>query len=188
MYSLRPVAISGANGSRSTMFTSGVNDFFRTASARSPFLGQTTDQEWYNEAKREVAKFDAFVMRLRKVANKAVRDDLAGRYIGNPEDTESGAYGRNSVAQDIGEAESYKPVNYLIFSVSRRRNRVERLDDINNSFESDLVSAEQNWGILPEPQVIERIVQVPGAAASPLVPILVVGGLAVAGLALFGVL
>lgn len=198
-FALRPVAISGSNGPRSPIFAAASNDIFsggwRPAMGRPQpavrGLGQTTDQEWYNEARREVAKFDSFVNRLRKVANKQVREDLAGRYVGSPEDSESGIYRRNSVASDIAEAESYTPVNVLVFSVERRRNRVRQLDSLNNGFERDLTAAEQAWGTLPEPQVIERIVevQVPGTAPStpPIVPILVVGGLAVAGLALLGV-
>lgn len=180
---LRPVAISGASGPRSSIFSLGVNDVFRAG----PRLGQVTDQEWYNEARREVAKYDALVERLRRVAGRQAREDLAARWVGSPSDPGSGLYRRNSVADDIALAESYTPVNYLVFGLERRRGRVRELDDVNDGFEAAVRSAEATWGSA-EPQVVERLVYVPGEAAptSPLVPILVVSAVGLGVLAALG--
>lgn len=188
MYALRPVAISGANG-RSTMFAAGAADFFRAAPAQSPFLGQTTGQGIYENAKEQVRRFDSFVERTKKIANKQIREQIAGKFgLGEPNNKDKALYERNATAGNIAEAESFTPVNYYIFEApGPAKNRPGKLQDWNHSFKSDVESAEATWGVLPEPQIIERIVQVQGAAAmSPLVPVLVVGGLVVVGLALFG--
>jgi hypothetical protein len=185
---IRPVMIASSHPGRSIFATTIADGTgFRQYGLSGAALGKT-DREWYDEAKREVAKFDAFVVRLRKVANRAAREDLFARHVGDPSDESSGLYARNSVADDISEAESYRPVNVLIFALERRRGRVERLDDVNDSFGSELVTAENSWGILPEPQVIERerIVQVGVGTPSWVAPV-VLTALGVAAAAVFGV-
>lgn len=198
-YALRPVEIV-APGGRSGFFSMGAGDLFgngwRPAAGRpyAPALGQTTNAEWYEMAKHQVRKFDNIVEMLRKIANKAAREELAGEYVGSPEDRDSGIYRRNSVENAVREAESYSPVNLLVFSTDRARSRIQALREITHDFLEEVREAEAYWGTLPEPQVIERIVevQVPGGAppaepTPPLVPILLVGGLGVAALALLGV-
>lgn len=189
--SLRPVTISGANGQRTPWFSPAVNDIFAPRS-----LGADTNQDWYNRAKREIAQFDGYVERLRRLASRPVREDLWKTYVGDPADSESGAYRRNTVAWHITEAESYTPINYLVFGADdpgmRVRNRVTKLDSLNSAFKADLDSAEATYGLLPEPQIIEKIIEVrvpgaPVAAPFPLVPVLVVGGVAVVGLVLYSV-
>jgi hypothetical protein len=197
---LRPVAIAGANGQRSSMFAGGINDVFgarmRPAyglSSRS--LGQTTDQEWYEKAKGEIAKFDDLSTRAKKIANKAVREQIWATHVGDVADHDSGAYRRLSVSENIAEAESYTPVNYLFFGPGKTaRERVEDLSDVNHDFRVAVQEAEASWGTLPEPQIIERIVEVPGAPAaeeglpvSKIFTVAAVGGIAVIGLALLGV-
>ena len=61
------------------------------------------------------------------------------------------------------------------------------------SFKKDLDAAEATYGLLPDPQIVERYIEVrvPGApvetSSFPIVPVLVVGGAVVLGLALLGV-
>jgi hypothetical protein len=183
---LRPVVISGANGQRTPWFSPAVNDVFGPRG-----LGADTNQDWYNRAKREIAQFDGYVERLRRLANRQVREDLWKEYVGDPADSESGSYRRNSVASDVASAESYTPINYMEFSKATDRNRITKLDSINSAFKADMDSAEATYGLLPDPQIIERIieVQVPGAPAAapfPIVPAIVVGGVVLVGLALLG--
>ena len=158
-----------------------------------PSLGQTTDRGWYDRAKGEVAKFDDLAARTKKIANKAVREQLWATHVGDAADRSSGAYRRESVAQNVAEAESYTPVNHLIFAAgTTARERVDKFSDINHDFRVAVEEAERTWGVLPEPQIIERIVEVPGAPAeglsgSTILTVAVVGGLSVIGLALLGV-
>jgi len=188
---IRPVTISGANGQRTPWFSPAIGEVFNKKS-----MGADTDQDWFNRAKREVGQFDSYVERLRRLANKTVRESLWDQYVGDPADSESGAYRRNSVAWNISEAEAYTPVNYMIFAADpaglRVRNRVTRLDSLNSDFKKDLDSAEATYGLLPDPQIVERIIEVrvPGEAAAPsfpYVPVLVTAGAVVLGLALLGV-
>jgi|FLYN01.1.fsa_nt_gi hypothetical protein len=192
MYAIRQVAISGANGPRPPVFASGMNDFFGgwAPAVAGPYLGQRTGERWYNEAKEEIAEYDNLLLRARKIANKEVREQIVARYTGDPADPESALYRRNSVEANVREAEAYTPVNFLIFEQSRVQNRVEKLKDWNEDFKRDVETAERTWGTLPEPVVVERVVERPvpaEAGMSPLLTVALVGGVIVGGLALLGV-
>jgi tetrahydromethanopterin S-methyltransferase subunit B len=191
---IRQMAISGANGSRTPMFSGGMADVFGAAQRGGTLLGQrklsqSSGQDWFNMAVKQVQKFDDIVMRLRKVANKQVREQLAERFIGDPGDAESGMYRRNSVASNVAEAQQYTPVNTLVFDASRVQNRVEKLRDITHDFLAEVESAEASWGSLPDAQIIERVVEVevPGQQTFPVVPVVLGGAGVIALLALLGV-
>lgn len=188
---IRPVTISGANGQRTPWFSPAIGEVFAKKT-----LGVDTDQDWFNRAKREIDQYDSYVERLRRLANRQARESIWAEYVGDPADSDSGAYRRNSVAGHISEAEAYTPINYMVFAADapglRVRNRVTKLDSLNSSFKKDLDSAEATYGLLPDPQIVERIVEVrvPGApveSSFPIVPVLVVGGVVVVSLALLGV-
>lgn len=196
MFDLKPVAISGARGSRTPMFSGGVNDMFRSASLSGKLIGapmggqrmgQSSGQDWYNMAVKQVQKFDDILLRLRKVANKAAREQLAATFVGDPGDSESGMYRRNSVASNVSEAQQYTPVNALVFDQSRVQGRVEKLREITHDFLAAVESAEATWGVLPDPQIIERVVEVQGPGEGiPIVPIVIGGAGVLALLALLG--
>lgn len=184
MLPMRIAVLSGYTGPRSSMFSGGAGDIFGLG---SPSLGRS-DAEWYSEAKEEVAEFDDLLTRTRKIANKQVREDLAKSYIGDPGDSDSGIYRRNSVAANVSEAESYTPkVNMLVFGQSRVQNRVQKLKDINSDFKSAVGASEATWGSLPAPQTIETIKVVETQATPGWVAPVVIGALAIAGLAALGV-
>lgn len=191
MYNLGMVAISGRTA-RPSMFSGSVTDNFRVGLAGPYVLGQT-GEEWYARAKKAVADFDAYALRTAKIARKSVRDDIARQFgLNNPADTDKAQYRRNDVQDTIREVESYSPPNYLIYMVGQRaRNKVQALEDWNRDFRRTVQQAENDYGVLPEPQVIERIVEVPGApGAAPAVnwtlPV-VIGGGAIIVAALLGV-
>lgn len=186
MYDLRPVAI----GQRGSLFAAGVNDPFGHALGSS--LGQA-GQSIYQNAKDQVKRFDSLVERTKKIAVKQVREQIADEFgLGEPGNKDKARYMREATAYDIGQAESFTPVNYYVFEApGPAKHRPGNLQGFNNDFQKRVEQAESTYGILPEPQVIEKIVEVPGAtapAASPIVPIVVVGGLAVAGIMLFSAL
>lgn len=177
MLPIKVAILSGYTGARSNMFSGAASDAFS--------LGRT-GQEWYLEAKEEVAEFDDLMNRTRKIANKPVREEIAATYYGNPADENSGSYSRNAVASDIGQAEAYTPVaGDLVFGVSRRQNRISNLKAWNANFKEAVMAAEAQWGSLPAPEVIERMTTVsstPGWVAP-----VVVGALGIAALAALGV-
>lgn len=146
-------------------------------------LGQT-EQQWFSRAKTAVTTYDLLVDRAKRIASLQLRNSILARFTGNPGDQESAIYRRNSVAYNVGEAESYNPVNYLIFGQDRVRSRVEKLETWNRDFEEEVAVAEAAYGILPEPVIVERVVQrrAPTEPTDLTVPF-VIGGLVLAGIA-----
>jgi hypothetical protein len=180
---LRPAMIASSNGPRASIFSYGTTDSFGLGAAR---IGQRADVDWYNQAKAEVAEFDALTKRARKIANVQVRERVYAEHVGDPSDPESGAYRRNSVMANVAEAEGQTPRTYATFAEERVRNRVRKLQDVTHAFRRAVEEAEAQWGSLPAPQVIERIVTVPGAAPN-ILPYVLTAGVVVIGLALLGV-
>lgn len=149
-------------------------------------LGQT-EQQWFSRAKTAVTTYDLLVDRAKRIASLQLRNSILARFTGNPESAIYQGYplfGRNIVADNVGEAESYNPVNYLIFGQDRVRSRVEKLETWNRDFEEEVAVAEAAYGILPEPVIVERVVQrrAPTEPTDLTVPF-VIGGLVLAGIA-----
>lgn len=141
---------------------------FRTAPF-SPSLGRTnqqsngqqqqlgqTDVQWFSRAKAAVALYDELWARTQQIANKTYREELASKYHTTPDDRDGALYRRNSVAYNISQAESYTPVNYLVFQ-SQQQNRVSKLEAWNKDFREDVEHGITEYGLLPEPQVIEKV-------------------------------
>lgn len=119
-------------------------------------LGQV-DQQWFARAKAGVAAYDDLWARTQLIGNKTYREQLAAKYHTKPEDQDGALYRRNSVAYNISQAESYTPVNYRLFAISQQQNRVSKLEDWNQDFREDVESGELEYGILPAPEIIERV-------------------------------
>ena len=173
MVDIQPVVISGAqSGMRASVFGRDAMDFF-SAQRQGPALGRPAaprmgqiEQDWYNRAKRAVARYDELVTTARHIANRPVRESSFQQYVGDPANNSSGMYRRNSVQDDINEAEGFRPVNYLVFGQSRNQNRVEKLEDIVHNFRQEVRAAEMTYGLLPEPQLVEvAVMEIPGWVA-----------------------
>jgi hypothetical protein len=152
METIRMVAISGRGNS---LFASRMGNVFDQG---SPFLGQGEDL--YARAKAAVAQWDSLVDRLRHIANKQVRDDLANTYgINEPGNKDKGQYMRDATASDVATAESYTPINYRVFvGPGPAKNRPGKLEDFDSSLRHDVEDAERTYGSLPDPQVITKTV------------------------------
>ena len=122
-------------------------------------LGQV-DQQWFSRAKASVASYDDLWARAALVANKSYREQLAAKYHTKPEDQDGAFYRRNSVAYNVSQAESYTPVNYVLYAQSQQQNRVTKLEDWNKDFRHDVEYGEKEYGILPAPEVIEQVTTV----------------------------
>jgi hypothetical protein len=187
-FAVRPVMVSGNGMARPSLFAGSVADGFgfHAPLLGDARLGQAPGQALYERAKSAVAEYDRLVDRARRIANSQVRQEILREYHGDPNNREGALFRRNTVAYNISEAEGYIPVNYDVFRRGDVVNRVPKLEDWNEDFEEDVRNAERTYGILPEPVIIERFTEVPGApgaAVFPVVPVLV-GGVAVAGLVL----
>ncbi len=184
---LRRAAIGALNGHRST-FGPGSNEIFG-AGMGGPRMGQTA-QDFYNRAIPLIQKFDQLVTRTQKIANKAARDQVISDYgLNDPTNTDKALYMRNALASDVANAQKYTPIAYEqgFPSHGPARGRVTKLQNFDSDFEAAVKSAEDQYGILPEPVVIERVVTEQGPATSAL-PYVLVGGAAIAALFITGVI
>ncbi len=193
MLNLQPVVISGAQkGMRSSLFAQNATMDAFSGNRGGPALGQPAsvpqlgqiEQDWYNRAVRAVARYDELVNTTRHIANRPVRESIFRKFVGDPANDASGFYRRNSVQDDINEAEGFAPVNYLVFNQRRNQNRVGKLEDIVHNFRQDVREAEMTYGLLPEPQLIEvAVMEVPGWVA----PVVIAAGVVTLG-AVLGIL
>jgi len=190
MIPLRMASIGGFNGPRGTMFHGSATDSFsvgRISLGESDLGVNTTGLARYELAKKELAQYDSLVERVKRIGNKAAREQIIDTYgLSEPDNKDKSLYARNVVASDLANAESYTPINYDIYTApGPAKNRPGRLQDWNSSFAKDVKYAEDTYGILPEPQVIERTTTVSQVPAW-VMPV-TIGALAVAGLAALGV-
>lgn len=193
MHQLGIAAIAG-NRTRPSMFSMNAVETFSAGRMGGFTLGQT-GQQIYARAKTALAKFDALVVRTQKIANKMAREQVIKDY-GLQESTnkDKALYMRNAVAGNVAEVDSYTPPNYLIYETRKGPDagRVDKLEAFDRDFSSAVTDAENTYGILPEPVIIERLVMTAGAPAESsgtpnwVIPVAVVAaGLGLA--AIFGV-
>lgn len=181
------VMVSGLGRGTATPFASVVAHRQIGYHLASPVMGQTTPYQWYQKAKAETAKFESILTRAAKIANKTAREEVLA-WVGKSDVQGSPAYRYASVMSDLrDDVEAFTPPNYDAYKVSRRRDRVTELADVNKSFEPRVNQAIAVNGELPEPVTIERIIEIPGApgAAQPgwVMPVAIgAGAVAVAGL------
>lgn len=190
---ISPIAIGGA-GPKSHLFSASLSESvgFHKAMAGSQ-LGQAA-ADFYARAKAALARFDALVNRLRRVAYQQGRDQAFIDFgLTDPSDKNRGKYMRDAVMYDLSQAEMFTPVAYEEgFPVTGpSRGRVAKLEDVNSDLNDIVTNYEQVYGILPEAQVV----QLPGTtttttvAVTPawVVPAAVGVGAAVLLAAVFGV-
>lgn len=157
---------------------------FSEASSRKG-LGQN-EQQWFARAKAAIAEYDELWARTQQIANKTYREQVAAKYHPSASNQEGALYRRNSVAYNVSQAESYTPVNYLVYNDSQQQNRISKLEEFNRGFRQDVEFGEKEYGILPAPEIIEKtssvtVQQVPGWV----VPAAIGAGLLIVGLVFF---
>lgn len=190
MIPMRMASIGGFSSSRGSLFHVSATDSFHLGSpSMSPTagLGADTAQGLYEEAKKQIATFDSLLERTKRIGNKAAREQIISDFgLDAPTNNDKALYMRNATAFDVTRADSYTPINYLVFTgPGPSKNRPRKLREFNKDFSAAVKNAEDTYGSLPEPVVIERtttVSQTPGWV----VPV-AIGALAVAGLAAFGV-
>lgn len=202
-YQINRVAISGSNGPRASLFAPATKEIFGLGGTMgfNPVLaaialGQTA-QESYENGLREISRFDALVARVARLGigtpGKEYRDNLIKTYgLNEPTNKDKAMYMRNATASCIAEADKYQPIAYEQGFPGRGpcRGRVTKLHNWNSDLAADVTYGEDNYGINPEPVIIERTITVPGeaAAATSPWPYVVVGAGVVAALAIAGII
>jgi hypothetical protein len=151
---------------------------FHPTLAGGSWLGQTPD-EWYRRAKTAIAKFDNLLTRTSMIAAKVEREKIL-KWVDTAATTDSPAYRYATVKSDLASAESFTPVSVQDYGVERRTNRIEKLESINTDFEEMVTTAENTYGKLPEPTIVNRetIVQLPAETTGSnwTLPLLIGGG------------
>lgn len=189
MVPLRIASIGGFNGPRGSMFHGSATDSFRLGSPTMPTsatLG-ASGQSIYEDGKKQIAIFDTLVERTKRIANKTAREQLIDTYgLSEPDNKDKALYMRNATASSVAQADAYTPINYYIFEgPGPAKNRPRKLGEFNTDFAKDVKYAEDTYGSLPEPVVIERTTTVSETPAW-VMPV-AIGAVALAGLAAFGV-
>lgn len=167
------------------MFQSAPFSYGLGRTAQKPSLGQT-EQTWYTRAKAAVGEYDALWERAQRISDSQNRKELAAKFHGNPTDQNGALYRRDSVAFNVSEAEAITPVKYIIFSEPRVQGRVEKLEEWNRGFGTDVNLGEGLYGILPQAEVMKETVVQDGGTPAWVWPVVGVAALLVAGSVLFG--
>lgn len=189
MIPLRMAAIGGFSGPRGSMFQGTVTDSFRLGSPSNPAQASlgATGQSIYEDAKKQIASFDDLVERTKRIGNRQSREEIADTFgLSEPDNKDKALYMRNATAYSLSQADSYTPINYYVFEgPGPAKGRPTKLGYFNADFAKAVKYAEDTYGSLPQPQVIERtttISQVPGWV----LPV-AIGSVAIAALAALGV-
>ena len=175
------VPVSG-NGVRPSLFGGTVEQArsFHPTMSQGSWMGQTAPADWYRRAKEGISKFDVYLTRTSYIANQTERNRVLA-WMGSASTLDSPAYRYASVQGDLQQdVEAFTPPAIGAYQVPRRQNRIKKLESVNSEFESMVVNAENVYGKLSQPIVIERerILTVPGAEACTnwTLPLLVGGG------------
>ena len=136
--------------------------------ARGPVMGLSLEdgKRMYEEAKAAVAKFDALADRASKIAYKPTRDEIISEFgLLEPNNRDKALQWRNALQEYVAQVEASTPPNYYVFiqDTTRPRNRLDWVKRADTDLERAVKDAEATYGSLPEPQVIIKEIQVPGA-------------------------
>lgn len=137
---------------------------------RGPFMGLSLEdgKRMYEESKAEIAKFDQLAYQASRIAYKPTRDDIVSEFgLLEPDNNDKALNQRNDLQQYVAEVEKSTPPNYYVFiqDTTRPRNRLDRVKNANVALARAVDDATRTYGLLEEPQVIIKEIQVPGAAA-----------------------
>jgi hypothetical protein len=121
-----------------------------------------TGSEWYQRAKQAEANFQALMARTARIANQTVRDQIVD-WIGAPGSVDTPMERYNTLISDSDRAQGYTPLNTTEYERSQLQNRITKMESYNNQLKEKVKDAEDFYGILPEPVVIEKFINVPGA-------------------------
>jgi len=137
--------------------------------ARGPYMGLSLEdgKRMYDEAKAEIAKFDQLAYQASRIAYKPERDSIVSEFgLLEPDNNDKALNQRNDLQQYVVEVEKSTPPNYYVFiqDTTRPRHRLDRVKSANVALARAVDEAVRTYGLLEQPQVIIKEIQVPGAA------------------------
>ena len=137
--------------------------------ARGPYMGLSLEdgKRMYDDAKAEIAKFDQLAYQASRIAYKPERDSIVSEFgLLEPDNNDKALNQRNDLQQYVVEVEKSTPPNYYVFiqDTTRPRHRLDRVKSANVALARAVDEAVRTYGLLEQPQVIIKEIQVPGAA------------------------
>jgi hypothetical protein len=137
---------------------------------RGPYMGLSLadGQKMYEDAKKAIATFDQLAYDVTRISFKPVRDQIISEFgLLEPNNNDKALNQRNDLQEYVAEVEKSTPPNYYVFiqDTTRPRHRLERVQAADVELQRAFDDAKRTYDLLPEPQVIIKEIQVPGAAA-----------------------
>lgn len=175
---MRPVMVSSPTA-RPSIFEQAGPYAFR-GSLGSATLGQT-GSEWFDRAKKAINNWDALKARADRLTNPTERARIL-QWMGDPNNSESPAYGYASVRSDFNDAQALVDPGADYADENRRgsarQNRIKRLEDFVRTFSTMVTNAEalEPGGGRAVPT--GAVMPVPAAAPTPswVLPVAIGGG------------
>jgi hypothetical protein len=137
---------------------------------RGPYMGLSLadGQRMYEDAKKAIATFDQLAYKASRISYKPERDAIVSDFgLLEPNNNDKALNQRNDLQEYVAEVEKSTPPNYYVFiqDTTRPRHRLERVQAADVELQRAFDDAKRTYDLLPEPQVIIKEIQVPGAAA-----------------------
>lgn len=152
------VPVSG-NGLRPSFFggTADKARSFHPTLGRNTWMGDApTPADWYLRATKAIAAFDDLLSRTAKISEQATREGILN-WVGRANISETPAYKYAALKADLDlNVNNFTPPNTNAFLVAGRQKLVEILEAANQIFEGQVLSAENAFGSLAQPVVIDR--------------------------------
>ena len=131
-------------------------------------LSLADGKKMYEDAKAAIATFDQLAYQASRISYKPERDKIISDFgLLEPNNNDKALNQRNDLQEYVVEVEKSTPPNYYVFiqDTTRPRHRLERVQSANVELKQAVDEAVRTYGLLEEPQVIIKEIQVPGAAA-----------------------
>ena len=152
------VPVSG-NGVRPSLFGGSADKTrsFHPTLGRNTWMGDApTPADWYLRATKAIAKFDDLLMRTATIANLPTRDTILN-WVGRANVAGTPAYKYAALKADLDQnVNNFTPPNTNAFLVGGRQTLVEVLEDADTAYENKVIDAENAYGTLAQPALIDR--------------------------------
>lgn len=155
---------------------------------QAPFLGTVqlgqTAEEWYKRARASLERYRFLKAQIATIDNNVGRDSIV-TWLGSPNVVDSPEYRYATVLQDFTYDAAPANEGIQAYSISRRQNRVEKLEDYNDDLMAKIEAARVTYGSRPAPTGNGAAVTPPAKGPDLTVPLLLAGG-AIAAAIIFG--
>jgi hypothetical protein len=127
---------------------------------QAPFLGtvrlsqgpSALAEEYYKRARASLERYRFLKNQIQTIDNKVGRDSIV-TWLGSPNVVDSPEYRYARVLQDFTYDAAPAQEGIAAYDESRRRNRVDKLEDFNDELNQKIESARVTYGSRPAPTV-----------------------------------